>query len=74
MPKSKKPRKKYKQKAPKAKVINKYPHCKHCGTETRLATTAELAHFKAHDNSFNHEFLFLPQCECWQEHDDWMTL
>ncbi len=73
MPKSKKPRKKYKPK-PKVQVINKVPHCKHCGTDTRLATTAELAHFKASDPTFDFPFLFLPQCECWQQHNDWMEL
>jgi len=73
MPKSKKPRKK--RKAPKAKVINKYPHCKYCGTETRLATVSELANMKAHDPTFTMDFLFIPECECWEDHpDDWMVL
>ncbi len=75
MPKSKKPRKKRKPQAPKAKVINKYPHCKYCLTETRLATTAELAHYKAADPTMDMEFLFVPQCECWEQHpEDWMAL
>jgi len=73
MPKTKKPRKKYTPK-PKARVLNKVPHCKVCGTDTRLATNAELSHFKAADPNFNLPFLFLPQCECWQIEDEWMVL
>ena len=73
MPTSKKPRKKRVIKK-KPQIINKYPHCKVCGNETRLATTSELANMKAHDPTFNMEFLFIPTCECWEEHDDWMVL
>jgi len=73
MPKSKKPRKKYTPK-PKVRVINKEPHCKHCFRTCRLATNYELADFKAHDPTFKMDFLFLPQCECWEKHDDWMEL
>lgn len=73
MPKSKKPRKKHSPK-PKTKVINKIPHCKHCMTVTRLATASELANIKAHDPTFTMDFLFLPQCNCWEKHEDWMVL
>jgi len=52
----------------------KVPHCKHCGTDTRLATQAELANFRAHDPSFNEPYLFLPECDCWETHKDWMTV
>tara|TARA_R110001632_G_scaffold1831_3_gene8096 strand:+ start:3255 stop:3473 length:219 start_codon:yes stop_codon:yes gene_type:complete len=72
MPKNKKPRKKHKPQEPK--IIKKYPHCKVCGNETRLATQAELMDFKAHDPSMNMEFLFIPTCECWEKTDDWMVL
>ena len=75
MPKNKKPRKK--RQPPKAKVINKYPHCQYCGNETRLASSSELANMRAHDNTFNMEFLFVPTCECWSisgNADDWMVL
>jgi len=73
MPKSKKPRKKYTPK-PKVKVIEKMPYCKICNTDTRLATNYELMDFKAHDPSFNLPMLFLPQCDCWEQHDEWMEL
>ena len=73
MPKSKKPRKKYTPK-PKVKVITKNPFCKVCNTTTRLATNSELADFKAHDPSFTMDFIFLPQCDCWETNDEWMTL
>ena len=74
MPKSSKPRKKHKPKQPTPKVIKKYPHCKVCGNETRLATTSELANMRAHDPTFTMEFLFIPTCECWGKTNDWMVL
>ena len=77
MPKSKKPRKKHTPKPKVARVIKKYPHCKYCGNETRLATSSELANMRAHDPSFDMEFLFVPTCECWSisgQADDWMVL
>lgn len=75
MPKSK-VRKKRKPYTPKEKVMvaKKTPHCKVCGTDCRLATNAELANIKAHDPSFNLPFLFLPECNCWETNEDWMTL
>jgi len=73
MPKSSKPRKKYTRK-PKARVIEKVPYCKICNKDTRLATDAELAHFRAIDSSFDLPFLFVPQCNCWAEHEEWMAL
>lgn len=73
MPKSKKPRKKYIPR-PKMQVIEKMPYCLHCKTETRLATSKELIEFRAYDPTFNQPILFLPQCECWSEHEFWMTL
>ena len=73
MKQKKKRNKKYTPK-PKVKVINKTPYCKHCMTTTRLATQVELIEVKAHDPSFTMDFLFLPQCECWEKHDDWMAL
>ena len=73
MPKSKKPRKKYIP-LPKVRTIKKMPYCKHCNTTCRLATDVELFNIKAHDPSFTMDFLFLPQCECWEKHEDWMTL
>lgn len=74
MPKNKKPRKKRVVKPQAPKIIKKYPHCKVCGNETRLATTSELTNFRAHDPSMNMDFLFLPTCECWEKEDEWMTL
>lgn len=74
MPKSKKPRKKRKPQPPKAKVLTKTPYCKHCNTVCRLATDAELKDIKWADPSFTMDFLFLPQCNCWEEHDEWMML
>ena len=73
MAKSKKPRKKYTPK-PKTKVITKEPHCKHCFRTCRLATDEELDRIKWYDPSFTMDFLFLPQCECWEKHEDWMVL
>ena len=63
--------KQYKPREAKKREI-KYPTCKHCGSKTRLASPAELAHFKAIDSSFNVPFLFLPTCNCFEEHEDWM--
>ena len=74
MPKNSKPRKQYTPKPKAARIIKKYPECKICGNETRLATQSELSNFKAHDPSINMEFLFVPTCECWEKHDDWMVL
>ena len=73
MPKSKKPRKKHTPK-PKLNVVEKMPYCMHCNTVTRMATVSELTNFKAQDPTFDFPFLFLPQCDCWQEHEEWMTL
>ena len=67
--------KKFRKPQPKVQVIEKPPHCKHCMTDCRLANPSEIAHFKASDPTFNLPFLFLPQCDCWEEHeDDWMEL
>jgi len=79
MPASKNRRKNGKKKPQyKKKTIQmatvKHPSCMHCGTLTRLATQQELAEFSAHDPSFNQSFLFLPECDCWQQHEEWMTI
>lgn len=81
MPKAKNRRKngkvrKYQKPEPKAMVMDKVPHCKHCNTDTRLATPQEIANFKAYDPNFNQPFLFLPECDCWEipGNSDWMEL
>lgn len=50
------------------------PHCKICKTETRLATQQEMAQMKAMDESFNLPFLWVPECECYLENEEWMEI
>lgn len=58
----------------KVTVLKKQPYCMHCNTPTKLATSTELLEVKAYDPTFNESFLFLPQCECWVDNKEWMTV
>ena len=58
----------------KIEVVEKMPYCKYCGIKTRMATDSELAELKQADPTFDFPFLFIQQCNCWEENDDWMEL
>ena len=79
MPKSKNRRKNSKVKkysGPKYHKVRtiKTPYCKHCNTPTKLASKEELVKARNVDPTFNGTFLFLPQCNCYEQHEDWMAI
>lgn len=87
MAKSKKPRKKY---TPKPKVVkvkrlsveqqikmiygDKRPYCKVCGKDAVLASDEEVKAYKQYDTTYQLDFIFGPDCECYKTEDEWMDV
>lgn len=87
MPKSKRPRKKYKpitSVKPRKKMTaeqqikqmygDKKPYCKVCGTECVLAPHEDVIAYKNYDSTYPFDFIFVPACGCWETNEDWMGL
>lgn len=53
---------------------NKTPYCKFCNTETRLATEQEMKDFRFYEPGYQLKFMWVPECSCWEQHEEWMAL
>lgn len=53
---------------------NKKPYCKECDTDCTLASEQEVAQYKQYvDPNYNLKFIWMPQCECYNTVDNWMS-
>ena len=48
------------------------PKCKYCGTECSLAPDEDVKAYKEYDTSYRFDFIYVPECSCWEKNDDWM--
>lgn len=54
---------------------DKKPYCFHCQTDAVLASDEDVKTYKQlHDPSYQFDFIFIPQCNCWETHDEWMDV
>ena len=49
------------------------PKCKYCGTECSLAPDEDVKAYKEYDTSYRFDFIYVPECSCWEKNDDWMV-
>ena len=54
-------------------LFPKTPHCKYCGTECVLAPEEDVKAYKEYDTSYKFDFIYVPECSCWEKNDDWMV-
>lgn len=53
-------------------LFPKTPKCKYCGTECSLAPDEDVKAYKEYDSSYKFDFIYIPECKCWEKNDDWM--
>lgn len=58
----------------KAIYGNKRPYCVDCGKDAVLADDKEVSHYKLYDTTYKLDFIFVPQCDCWQSNESWMDV
>ena len=52
---------------------DKTPICVHCGKDAVLADQQDVINYKTlYDVNYPLAFIFVGQCECWLEHDEWL--
>ena len=84
MPTSKKPRKQHTPK-PKQKRLtieqqikmiygDKKPYCVVCDKDAVLAKKEEVEAYKIVDTTYQLDFIFVPDCDCWLTEPNWMDI
>lgn len=53
-------------------LFPKTPKCKYCETECSLAPDEDVKAYKEYDTSYRFDFIYVPECKCWEKNDDWM--
>ena len=85
MPKNKKPRKKYTPKPMVKKRLtieqqikmiygDKRPYCKICDKPAVLASDEDVKAYKQYDTTYQLDFIYVPQCGCYNEFEEWMDI
>ena len=53
---------------------DKRPYCKVCGVDAILASDDEVSMYKQYDTTYNLDFIYIPQCECYKTNTEWMDI
>jgi len=52
---------------------DKIPICTYCGKDAILANEQDVINYKTlYDINYPFDFIFIGQCECWLEYDEWL--
>ena len=50
------------------------PYCEICDTDCVLASDEDLRMYKTQDKGYNLDFMFIPDCDCWENNEEWMAV